>query len=143
MLGKKQDLILKYDEILLLEPIGNHSRGTKFLNRNYLISPHLEKVFTEVAKQIPGFNYGRFDLRAPSLEDFLKGEGIKILELNGVNAEPAHIYDPSTKLLTGLKTLLQHWQIIYQISKQNIRSGIQPIKFKEALNFYRIWKIIK
>lgn len=139
-IGEKINSIPHKGEKIILEPIGNHNRGTAFLNGNYLISENLENVFTGISNHIPDFYYGRFDLRAPSLEAFIEGKQIKILEVNGVNSEPAHIYDPSAKLLDGWKTLFAHWRIIDRISKINRKNGFKPITFHEAFYHYREWK---
>ncbi len=140
-LGRSADEVLTVGEIKILEPIGNHNRGTKFVDGRHLINPELEQIFTEISAQLAGFNYGRFDLRAPSLEDFIKGENIKILEVNGVNAEPAHIYDPGIRLTTGINTLLKHWNTIYTISKLNRKLGYSIPKFEEAVKHYKNWKL--
>lgn len=135
--------VLAKDEYLLLEPIGNHNRGTMFLNGNRYINPKLEEKIHEISIQLPSFYYGRFDLRATSEDDFINGRNLKILEVNGVNAEPAHIYDPSTKLAEGLKTLLEYWKVIFKISQINMKAGIKPMCFKEAQLHYKNWKAIK
>jgi len=124
----------------ILEPIGNHNRGTKFLDGNHLINPKLHHFFDTLSTQIPHFHYGRFDLKAPSEEDFRQARGIKILEVNGVNAEPAHIYDPKAKFLKGIQTLLTHWGIIYTISRQNSIAGFKPTSFSEAWAHFIQWK---
>lgn len=121
--GKLSD-IPKHDEIILLEPIGNHSRGTTFLNANNLISENLVKQFDELSKNIPGFYFGRFDLRVESIEKFEKGETIKILEVNGANSEPAHIYDPNTSLIKAYRHLFSHWKNLFEISRANHRLGV-------------------
>jgi hypothetical protein len=77
------------------------------------------------------------------MEDFIQGKGIKILEINGVNAEPAHIYDPNAKLFDGIKTLLKHWGIIYQISRENKHLASSTGSIKEALDHYNRWRKIK
>src|SRR5690606_2338644 len=41
--------------------IGNHSMGTKFLNGSDLITEQLSSVFDNIAQQIDGFYFGRFD----------------------------------------------------------------------------------
>ncbi len=127
-------------EKIFLEPIGNHNRGTKFVNGNHLISQELELVFTKICANLPDFHYGRLDLRAPNVADFLEGNHIKIVEVNGVNADPAHIYDPNTSPLMGWKTLLAHWGVIYKISKNNIKNGAKTMSFKEAFTHYKAWK---
>ncbi|MEX2566309.1 MAG: hypothetical protein WD431_10230, partial [Cyclobacteriaceae bacterium] len=111
--------ILPTGTIKLLEPIGNHNRGTEFSDGNQFVNQDLLYFFDALSYHLPHFHYGRFDLKAPSLGDFLKGNGIKILEVNGVNAEPAHIYDPKGKYIDAIKTLFRHWKIIFQISEKN------------------------
>ncbi|WP_020533587.1 ATP-grasp domain-containing protein [Flexithrix dorotheae] len=109
---------------LLLEPIGNHCRGTVFKNGNHLINSQLVNVINEIACGIEGYYYGRFDLRVKSLEDLYKGENIKILELNGVSSEPAHIYDPSMKLWKAYKDVFKHAKIIWEIGRANHKKGV-------------------
>ena len=135
--------VLSFGKEKLLEPIGNHNRGTKFLNGTHLSNPELIQVFDRISHQLGSFFYGRVDLKAPSLEEFILGKGIKILEINGVNAEPAHIYDPDAKLSDGIATLLKHWSIIFQISSENKARSFSPVSIKEAWIHYKKWKKIK
>jgi len=146
LLQKKEidpDEILPSGTIKLLEPIGNHNRGTTFLDANHLRNQDLLFFFDALSGQIPNFHYGRFDLKAPSEEDFKNGWGIKILEVNGVNAEPAHIYDPKAKFWQGVGTLLHHWKIIYTISMANKKEGFKPISFNTARRHFKAWKYQK
>ena len=96
---EKIDEVLAKGEIKQLNYIGNHSKGTKFLNGNHLINDELVNVFDTIARSIEGFYYGRFDIKVTSLEDLYVGKNIKVLEVNGIQSEPSHIYDPSTSLL--------------------------------------------
>jgi hypothetical protein len=125
--------VLPAYETLLLEPIGNHCRGTAFNNANHLITPKLVTVFDNIAKQINGFYIGRFDLKVNSLDELKEGKGIHILELNGVTSEPAHIYDPNEGLISNYKALFQHWQLVYQIAKQNKQRGVQFATLQSVL----------
>lgn len=123
--------ILESGQKLELVSIGNHSLGTKFLNGNYLINDQLHKTFDRISHKIDGFYFGRYDIRVQSIEDLYKGK-IKIMELNGAGAEPAHIYDPSFPFLKGVAVLLRHWHILYHISVQNHRKGIPYLSWKEG-----------
>jgi glutathione synthase/RimK-type ligase-like ATP-grasp enzyme len=116
--------ILEPDDKLYLEPIGNHCRGTTFYNANHLINTRLTNIFDEIAQQIDGYFYGRFDIKVPSLDDLYAGENIKILELNGVSSEVAHVYDPDYKLIQAYKDIRDHMKYIFHISKRNHELGI-------------------
>ena len=113
------DKVLPPGEPMQLEPIGNHNRGTRFLNANHLINAQLVNVFDHLGKSIPDYYYGRFDLRVPSLDDLYLGKNIKIMELNGVNSEPAHIYDPGMGIGQAYRALFQHAKTIWQIANYN------------------------
>jgi hypothetical protein len=126
--------ILPEGEVLVLEPIGNHCRGTKFVNRNDLISPKLISVFDTLSKNIDGFYIGRFDLKVTSVEDLYAGQNISILELNGVSSEPAHIYDPSTSIWQAYRALFLHYSLVYKIARQNNQNGIKYVSFATVLN---------
>lgn len=116
--------ILPDGEKLYLEPIGNHCRGTIFNNAQHLIDDKLNHVFDEIALEINGYYYGRFDIKVPSIDDLYKGKHIKILELNGVSSEVAHIYDPKYKLLQAYKDVAANMKIISRIAKKNHELGI-------------------
>ena len=120
-----------------LEPIGNHSRGTTFLNGNHLHSEKLERVFDKIAFQMEGIYYGRFDLKCESIELLEKGEGIKILEFNGVAGEPAHIYDPEYPVWKAYRDIYRHFKIIYKIGQVQHEKGIAAMNLTEMRASYR------
>ena len=81
-------------------------------------------MFDGICKNIDGFNIGRFDIKVNSMEELLNGKTIKIMELNGISSEPAHIYDPNCTLWNAYQALMQHFSLIYQIAVQNNTKGI-------------------
>jgi len=111
--------IPKEKEEIVIEPIGNHRRGTEFINRNDLIKDEIHAVFDKISSTIDGFYYGRFDLKIKDFENLYTGKSIKIMELNGVASEPAHIYDANYKLIQAYKDILYHWRIMTKIYRQN------------------------
>ena len=83
-----------------------------------------------MAQSHPGFYFGRFDVRSPSIEDLQAGS-FEVLELNGVSAEATHIYDPSVSLLEAYRTLLGQWRIAFEIGAMNRTTGSGPMPLKE------------
>ena len=127
--------VLPMSHKLELVSIGNHCLGTKFLNCNHLITEGLSNSFDRISKQVDGFYFGRYDLRVASLEDLENGS-IKVVELNGCGAEPAHIYEPGFSLWEAQKVLFQHWKHIYRISAENHAQGVSYISFQEGRAIY-------
>lgn len=120
---------------ILLEPVGNHNRGTLFFDASDSISDELNQVVNTIANLIEGFYYGRFDVKSQSLEDFQKGKFI-VLEINGSNSEATHIYDPKFNLLKAYREVKRHLDVQYQIAKQN------PKCFSDREFFKAVWKRI-
>lgn len=135
--------IIKEGEKIQLSDIGNHCKGTQFINGNHLISRKLEETITTLNKQVDGWFYGRIDIKYNDFEDLEKGN-FKILELNGILAEPTHIYDTSkTNYLQALKEMRVHWKQLYKIARINhdtknipYRSTIGLLKDVQKLKKY-------
>lgn len=61
-----------------------------------------------------------------------------IIEVNGVQSEPAHIYDPDYPLPQAYHQLFHHWYTVYKISRYNTkRKGISSRKFGSTLKHLR------
>ena len=133
------EIIPPAGEKFILNSIGNHSLGTTFLNGEHLINDQLSKTFDTISKQIEGFYFGRYDLRCASVEDLYAGK-IKIMELNGCGAEPAHIYHPGFSLWKALGVLFTHWRNIFRISMQNHKRGIPFTSYHEGKSIFKKFK---
>lgn len=120
------------EELIELVPIGNHCKGAAFYNGNNFIDKPLVRMFDSISHQLHGIYYGRFDLKCINIDRLREGVDFKILEINGVGAEPAHIYDPEYMLFQAFKDILNQWKIIYQISLSNKKQGIRFMSLKQA-----------
>ena len=130
------DTVLPAGEMKILEEIGNHNRGTTFLDAHELINEQLVKTFDDASGTLHEWYFGRFDVRTPSYEEMVKGN-FKVVEVNGVNSEPAHIYDPHMSLLKAYKDLFSHWNTIFRISRLNKRRGFRADKTGDLLAIIR------
>lgn len=119
---EKMNEVIKENKKITLSVIGNHSKGTEFINGNHLITKNLEKTFDDLNKKIEGWFFGRLDIKYNSFKELSKGEKIKILEINGIIAEPTHIYDASTEnasYYNAVKEIKNNWKIIAKIAQIN------------------------
>ncbi len=137
--GQLQTILQKGEKMELVS-IGNHCLGTTFLNQNHLINEKLSASFDRISKKISGFYFGRFDLRCASLQDLEDGR-VMIVELNGCGAEPAHIYHPGASLWKGMSDLINHWNNMYRISKENHARGVDYLSFREGRKIYKKFKM--
>ena len=136
ILNSKIDTVPKLEENVVLNVIGNHSKGTRFIDGNHLISKQLIQTIDTIKDQILGWNYGRIDLKFKSLKSLEKGEEFKILEINGIISEPTHIYDTSkNSYLDAIKSIADHWKILYRIATKN--------HFRYQISYSNTWEFIK
>ncbi len=119
-------------EEVLVEPIGNHCRGTVFYDASNLISPKLQAAIQQLMDQTKGVYYGRFDVRAFDDQALMDGQ-FTILELNGVTSEPAHIYDPSFSAWQSWSELYRHHALLPDISAKLIRQGYNPVTLLQLI----------
>jgi hypothetical protein len=124
--------IIEKDKTVELIPYGNHSRGAMFLDYSNKINDELEKIFNSIASQIPGFYFGRCDVKFNTWEELNVGKNISIIELNGAGSEPTHIYDPSHSIFFAWKEIIKHLNYLYKISKQNKNRGFKYGTFTEG-----------
>lgn len=122
--------IVPAGESVQLGRVGAHSLGTLFLDGGHLATEELLTAIEKIARPYKGFYFGRFDIKAADEEALRKGNNLKVIEINGVTSEATHIYDPGNSLLYGWKTLMQQWNIAFQIASCNARNGHQPMPFK-------------
>jgi len=139
MFKDKLQQVIPRGRSLELVSIGNHCLGTKFLDGSHLINDQLSRTFDRVSEQIDGFYFGRFDLRCASIEDLYAGN-IKVMELNGCGAEPAHIYHPGYPLSKALGVLFRHWRNIFLIARENVKRGASYTSVRDARSYYRKFK---
>lgn len=127
------------DERIALAQIGAHCRGAEFRNAQHLRSPQLRDRMQQICDAIPGFDFGRIDLRCGDSKALQRGEGLKLLEVNGVTSEPAHVYHPGTPYWLGLTCFAQHWSQAFRLGRMRLADGShQSIAPMQLLQLFRM-----
>lgn len=119
--------VLGDGERLALVSAGNHCQGAIFLDGHDLITRALEARIDQIARAVPGFFVGRFDVRYRDPRAFARGDDLAIVELNGVTSESTNVYDPSYGAVNAWKTLARQWQIVFEIGAANRARGAAPV----------------
>ena len=146
--GKLKSIPEKGKEVPLTA-IGNHSKGTQFINGNHLISKQLEATFDALSIAIPGWYYGRVDIKYNDFSELENGSNFKILEINGILSEPTHIYDAENyTYFKALKAIRTHWKSLYEVAMVNHKENKVPYKsprlfIKEMIDLRAYTKRVK
>lgn len=107
-----------------LVEVGTHSRGALFLEGEHLRTPELADAVERIASRYEGFDFGRFDIIAPSQGAFREGKDLSVIELNGVTSEATNVYDPKHSILTAYRILFRQWSLAYRIGAANAARGV-------------------
>lgn len=131
--GKRSpDEVPAAGERVQLVEIGSHCRGAIFLDGSHLQTPALAEAVERISRAHPGFFFGRYDVRTPSIQDFQEGR-FQVIELNGVAAEATHIYDPAVSLRAAYGVLFRQWKVAFEIGAINRARGAQPMALRSLL----------
>jgi hypothetical protein len=117
--------------------VGNHCKGSTFRNGAHLVSPELTSRIEGIARSIPDFHFGRFDIRYESPAELRAGDGFRIIEVNGVGSEATHIWDPDTTLPEAYAAQFMHYRAAFEIGAANRARGFRPTPLFKLLGLWR------
>jgi FPC/CPF motif-containing protein YcgG len=127
------DTVLNKEEKFILSDALNLSRGGRLVNLNHEIDKPLLHLFDELS-HYTNFYYGRYDIKCNSLEELKEGKNFSILEFNGCGGEAHHVYS-GYSFMSACRILIEHWNVLYEISRRNAAAGIQPWKYSAGQEF--------
>jgi hypothetical protein len=135
-LADRLDAVPAQGERVQLVFVGNHCKGSIFENGGSLVTPDLTDAIERLARSIPDFFFGRIDVRFASTAELRRGQGFKVIEINGVGSEATHVWDPSTTLLDAWRTQFFHYGAAFRIGAANRRRGFSASGVRAM---YRDW----
>jgi membrane protein DedA with SNARE-associated domain len=139
----KLDQVFEKGVRIYLTECGNHCQGAVFKNGVDLMSgPLLEKI-DSIAKQIPEFYFGRFDVRYANPEQLRLGLDFEIVEINGAASEATHIWDRRTSLFEAYKTLFIQWNVLFEIGREVKTLKIEPANIRKWLFLKECFKVAR
>lgn len=131
------NIILAANEVYYLSYALNLSRGGKLVSLEHEKDEKLLEVFDDLSLYSGQFYYGRYDIKCASVEDLKLGRNFAILEFNGCGAEPHHIYGNGNSLLKAYRIVLQHWKVLFKISRYNHKNGYPQWQMVRGWKFLR------
>jgi hypothetical protein len=114
-------------EVVRLATIGSTRVGGLYLDAKAHITPQLSRAIDAIAKDMPAFHFGRFDVRYDSLSELAAGRGFSIMEINGAGSEAIQAWDPSTHVLAGFGMIFKKQRIAFAIGNAMRAKGYKPV----------------
>lgn len=134
-----RDAVPARGQRVTLSELGTHCRGSIFLDGREVSTPALVEAVDRIGRAAEGFYFGRFDVRAASVDALRAGE-FSILELNGVTSEATHIYDPRHSLWAAYRTLFEQWRLAFEIGAANRARGVTPTPLRTLVRLWRSYQ---
>jgi len=104
----------------------SHCRGAVFRDAPNLISDELSQKLDTIFDDIPGFHYGRLDIKFKDTNALQAGEDFKIIEINGASSESINIWDRDAQFFAAMKALLSQYATLFKLGHKNRLKGHKP-----------------
>lgn len=104
----------------------SHCRGAVFTDLRHDITAALEASIDALLAPVPGFHFGRLDVKYRDRAALRAGAELEIIEINGVSSEAIHIWDRRTSLREALTTLLWQCRTLFAFGAMQRARGHRP-----------------
>jgi hypothetical protein len=132
-----REMVPKAGEQVRLATIGSTRVGGLYRDGKSLITARLTAVIDQIARDMPDFYFGRFDVRFANTAELMQGAGFKIMEINGAGSEAIQAWDPDTTLIAGFRTVFAKQRILFSIGAARRRLGESPIGIAGLASLFR------
>jgi hypothetical protein len=132
--------VLPLGEKLTVSSIGNHARGSKFVDISAQCTNELLQSVQAISAELPHFCFGRLDVMCSSVQDALQGGKLHVIEVNGAGSEPTHMYDPKHSIFVAWQQIIKHWHLLYKVSSAQKKLGHSYGSWKKGMAMFRAAK---
>ena len=120
-----------------LATIGSTRVGGLYRDGRNYITPQLTRAVDAIARDMPDFHFGRFDVRFDTLQDLSAGRDFTIMEVNGAGSEAIEAWDPGTGVLAGFGMIFKKQRILFAIGNAMRGKGFKPLGIRSLAQLNR------
>jgi hypothetical protein len=122
-------------EIVRVSTIGSTRVGGLYENASSAITPEIDSAVNAIARDMPDFHVGRFDVRYESMGALREGRFL-IIEVNGAGSEAVHAWDPHLTLRQAYAIVFEKQRRIFEIGAAMRRRGFMPASLGEMVRLF-------
>lgn len=123
--------------VVRLATVGSTRVGGRYRDGGVHVTPQLTAAIDAIARDMPAFYFGRFDVRFDNLPALAAGRGFTIMEINGAGAEAIQAWDPGIGAVAGLRMVFAKQRLLFAIGAARRREGVRPIGWLALARLYR------
>lgn len=109
-----------------LSLIGSTRVGGRYEDGSALTSEALLAAIEAIARDMPQFHAGRFDVRYRTLQDLRCGR-FTIMEVNGAGSEAVHAWDPKYSVWQVYRMVFAKQRLLFALGAANRARGHRPV----------------
>ncbi len=113
-------------DIVRLSLIGSTRVGGRYEDGSAQASDTLLDAVDAIARDMPQFHVGRFDVRYRTLEDLRRGQ-FTIMEVNGAGSEAVHAWDPKYSVWQVYRMVFAKQRLLFALGAANRARGHRPV----------------
>lgn len=121
---------------LRLATIGSTRVGGLYEDGSALVTEALTRHIDAIARDMPAFHFGRFDLRYDNVDGLMRGEGLHIIEVNGAGSEAIEAWDPRSSAWQAFGRIFRKQSLLFEVAAANRRRGLRPIGWRELARLH-------
>jgi hypothetical protein len=114
-------------EVVRLATVGSTRVGGLYLDGCAFITAQLTDRIDAIARDLPDFDFGRFDVRYESLAALAAGRDFKIMEINGAGSEAIEAWDPATGMRKAFGIIFAKQRTLFAIAAARRQAGARPM----------------
>jgi len=113
-------------ETITLTTVASLRVGGRYELAMRLRTDRLEQRIDAIARSMPEFHFGRFDVRFGTEDELRLGE-FRIIEVNGAGSEAIEYWDPSLGLIEAYRGVFRKQEMLFELASEFRRAGHVPI----------------
>jgi hypothetical protein len=113
-------------ERVVLTTIASLRAGARYEDATLLITAALSFRLDAIARSMPNFHFGRFDVRFASLAALQAGR-FSIIEVNGAGSEAIQFWDAAMTMREAFAGVFAKQQLLFRLGARMRRMGHRPV----------------
>jgi hypothetical protein len=113
-------------EIVRLSLIASTRVGGRYEDGSDFVTAELTAAVDAIARDMPQFHVGRFDVRYLTLDHLRRGQ-FTIMEVNGAGSEAVHAWDPKYSISDVYRIVFAKQRLLFALAAANRARGHQPV----------------
>ncbi len=120
------DQVPTVGEVIRLSLIASTRAGGRYEDGSDYATKELTAAVDAIARDMPQFHVGRFDVRYRTLDDLQRGQ-FTIMEVNGAGSEAVHAWDPKYSIRDVYRIVFAKQRQLFALAAANRARGHKPV----------------